>query len=179
MAKVLITGGAGYIGSVLAPMILSEGHEVTIFDSFMYGALPLLGFSAHPKLSIIKGDVRDATALARAVKGQDWILHLAAIVGYPACAADPHLSVTTNVDGTKNVLDAMGQGQRLIFASTGFDLRQGARRGVRGDSHRTIDALRQDQARRRDANPRFRTGSMSSSASPRSSAARPGCGSTS
>ncbi len=119
MAKVLITGGAGYIGSVLAPMILSEGHEVTIFDSFMYGALPLLGFSAHPKLSIIKGDVRDATALARAVKGQDWILHLAAIVGYPACAADPHLSVTTNVDGTKNVLDAMGQGQRLIFASTG------------------------------------------------------------
>jgi nucleoside-diphosphate-sugar epimerase len=119
LAKVLITGGAGYIGSVLAPMILSEGHEVTIFDSFMYGALPLLGFSVHPKLSIIKGDVRDATALARAVKGQDWILHLAAIVGYPACAADPHLSVTTNVDGTKNVLDAMGQGQRLIFASTG------------------------------------------------------------
>ena len=53
------------------------------------------------------------------MKDQDWILHLAAIVGYPACAADPHLSITTNVDGTRNVLDAMGQGQRLIFASTG------------------------------------------------------------
>lgn len=119
MAKVLITGGAGYIGSVLAPMLLSEGHEVTIFDAFTYGALPLLGFSAHPKLSVIKGDVRDATALGKVVKDHDWILHLAAIVGYPACAADPHLSVTTNVDGTKNVLDAMGQGQRLIFASTG------------------------------------------------------------
>jgi nucleoside-diphosphate-sugar epimerase len=100
-------------------MLLSEGHEVTIFDSFLYGALPLLGFSAHPKLGVIKGDVRDATAVARVVKDHDWILHLAAIVGYPACAADPHLSVTTNVDGTRNVLEAMGRGQRLIFASTG------------------------------------------------------------
>lgn len=119
MAKVLITGGAGYIGSVLTPMLLSEGHEVTIFDAFTYGALPLLGFSAHPKLGVIKGDVRDAPAVAKVVKDHDWNLHLAAIVGYPACAADPHLSITTNVDGTKNVLDAMGRGQRLIFASTG------------------------------------------------------------
>jgi nucleoside-diphosphate-sugar epimerase len=119
LAKVLITGGAGYIGAVLTPMILAEGHEVTIYDSLMYGALPLLGFSGHPRLSIVKGDIRDAAALSKVVKDQDWILHLAAIVGYPACAADPHLSVTTNVQGTKNVLDAMGKGQRLIFASTG------------------------------------------------------------
>jgi nucleoside-diphosphate-sugar epimerase len=119
LAKVLITGGAGYIGSVLTPMILSEGHEVTIFDSLMYGASPLLGFSGHPKLSIIKGDIRDTAALSKVVKDHDWILHLAAIVGYPACAADPNLSVTTNVEGTKNVLAAMGRGQRLIFASTG------------------------------------------------------------
>lgn len=119
MAKVLITGGAGYIGSVLTPMILEQGHEVTIFDSLMFGAQPLLGFSSHPKLNIIKGDIRDAPAVAKAVGDHDWILHLAAIVGYPACAADPQLSVATNVDGTKNVLAAMGMGQRLIFASTG------------------------------------------------------------
>jgi nucleoside-diphosphate-sugar epimerase len=119
LAKVLITGGAGYIGSVLTPMLLAEGHEVTLFDSFTYGALPLLGFSAHPRLSLVKGDVRDATAIAKVIKDRDWILHLAAIVGYPACAADPHLSVTTNVNGTRNVLDAMERGQRLIFASTG------------------------------------------------------------
>ncbi len=119
MAKVLITGGAGYIGSVLTPMILEQGHEVTIFDSLMFGAQPLLGFSSHPKLNIIKGDIRDASAVAKAVGDHDWILHLAAIVGYPACAADPQLSVATNVDGTKNVLAAMGMGQRLIFASTG------------------------------------------------------------
>lgn len=119
MAKVLITGGAGYIGSVLTPMILQQGHEVTIFDSLLFGAQPLLGFSSHPKLNIIKGDIRDASAVAKAVGDHDWILHLAAIVGYPACAADPHLSVSTNVDGTRNILAAMGMGQRLIFASTG------------------------------------------------------------
>jgi nucleoside-diphosphate-sugar epimerase len=119
LEKVLITGGAGYIGSMLAPMLLDQGYQVTIFDSFLYGALPLLGFSMNPRVEIVKGDVRDRGALARVVPDHDWILHLAAIVGYPACAADPHLAVTTNVDGTRNVLEAMTTGQRLIFASTG------------------------------------------------------------
>ncbi len=100
-------------------MLLEQGHEVTIFDSLVYGALPLLGFSANPMLQIIQGDVRDARALARVVKEHDWVLHLAAVVGYPACAADPHVSTTTNVEGTRNVVAAMGVGQRLIFASTG------------------------------------------------------------
>jgi nucleoside-diphosphate-sugar epimerase len=119
LEKILITGGAGYIGSMLAPMLLAKGHKVMIYDSLMYGAMPLLGFSRNPNLEIIKGDVRDAVALAKIIKDHDWILHLAAIVGYPACAADPHLATTTNVEGTWNVLKAMGRGQRLIFASTG------------------------------------------------------------
>jgi nucleoside-diphosphate-sugar epimerase len=119
MERVLITGGAGYIGSLLAPMLLEQGHQVTIYDSFMYGALPLLSFSSHPKLQIVKGDIRDAEAVARVVEKQDWILHLAAIVGYPACAADPYLAATTNVDGSRNILESMQKGQRLIFASTG------------------------------------------------------------
>ena len=119
MEKVLITGGAGYIGSMLTPTLLEQGYHVTIFDSMVYGALPLLGFSRSPNLDIIKGDVRDRNEVAKVVKDHDWILHLAAVVGYPACAADPQLSVATNVDGTRNVLDCMGKGQRLIFASTG------------------------------------------------------------
>jgi nucleoside-diphosphate-sugar epimerase len=117
--KVLITGGAGYIGSMLAPLLLKRGYQVTIYDSFKFGAFPLLGFSMDPNLAIIKGDVRDTDAVARAVRGQDWVLHLAAIVGYPACAADPHMAVSTNVDGTANVLAAMRPGQKLLFASTG------------------------------------------------------------
>jgi nucleoside-diphosphate-sugar epimerase len=119
LERVLITGGAGYIGSMLAPMLLARGHCVTIYDSLLYGALPLLGFSMDPRVEIVKGDIRDKGALARVVKDHDWVLHLAAIVGYPACAADPHLAVTTNVDGTRNVIEAMSKGQRLIFASTG------------------------------------------------------------
>ncbi len=119
MERVLLTGGAGYIGSLLAPTLLESGYQVTVFDNFMFGALPLLSFSANPNLDIIRGDVRDARAVAEAVKRHDWVLHLAAIVGYPACAADETRAVTTNVDGTRNLVSAMGKGQRIIFASTG------------------------------------------------------------
>jgi nucleoside-diphosphate-sugar epimerase len=117
--KILITGGAGYIGSVLPPLLLEQGYHVTIYDSFMYGAQPVLGFSMHPHLALVKGDVRDADHLARVIEGRDWVMHLAAIVGYPACAADPFRATTTNVDGTRNVLKVMDNSQRLIFASTG------------------------------------------------------------
>lgn len=117
--KILVTGGAGYIGTILVPELLRCGYEVTIFDNFMFGAQTLLGFSAHPNISIIDGDVRDAAAVKEAVKGHDYIVHLAAIVGYPACAADPVRANTVNVDGTKNILNAMEKGQKLLYASTG------------------------------------------------------------
>ncbi len=119
MERILVTGGAGYIGTILVPELLKLGHKVTIYDNFMFGAAPLLGFSANPNLTIIEGDVRDAKAVKEAVKGHDWIVHLAAIVGYPACAADPVRANTVNVEGTRNVLNAMEKGQRLLYASTG------------------------------------------------------------
>jgi len=117
--KVLITGGAGYVGSVLSTMLLDRGCHVTIFDNFMYGAQHVCAFSRHPQLDLVKGDVRDANHLARIVSNQDWVIHLAAIVGYPACAADPYRATTTNVDGTRNLVEAMAKNQRLVFASTG------------------------------------------------------------
>jgi nucleoside-diphosphate-sugar epimerase len=119
MEKVLLTGGAGYIGSLLAPQLLQEGYEVTILDNFLYGAQSVLGCSMHPKLTLIKGDIRDESMIERQVAKHDWVLHLAAIVGYPACAADPFRAATTNVDGTLNIVNAMSKSQRLIFASTG------------------------------------------------------------
>lgn len=117
--KVLLTGGAGYIGTLLAPMLLEQGYEVTIVDNFIYGAQPVLGFSMHPKLTLLKGDVRDEVMMGKLVPKHDWVLHLAAIVGYPACAADPFRATTTNVEGTRNILQAMSANQRFIFASTG------------------------------------------------------------
>jgi len=119
MARVFVTGGAGYIGAVLVPMLLEKGHHVSLYDNYMYGAQSLFSFCGHPQLSLIKGDVRDEKTLGQQIKGHEWIIHLAAIVGYPACAADPLRANSVNVDGTRNVLKTMEKGQRLLFASTG------------------------------------------------------------
>ena len=117
--KILVTGGAGYIGSLLIPMLLRKGHKVTLLDTFMWGVKPILHFATDPYLDIITGDVRDRDVVREAVKGCDAVIHLAAIVGYPACASDPNRAISINVDGTQILLDAMQPGQKIIFASTG------------------------------------------------------------
>jgi nucleoside-diphosphate-sugar epimerase len=117
--KILVTGGAGYVGSELVPALLQEGHSVKILDSLMFGGraiLPCFGFS---KFSFVKGDVRDANAVKDAVKDVDAIIHLAAIVGYPACKKDPRLAQEVNLEGSKILNQARSKSQRLIFASTG------------------------------------------------------------
>ncbi|MBI4366421.1 MAG: NAD-dependent epimerase/dehydratase [Deltaproteobacteria bacterium] len=116
--KILVTGGAGYVGSLLIPMLLERGDAVVCFDNFLWGFKPLLHCATHPNLEIIRGDIRDRKAVGEALHGCDTVLHLAAIVGYPACAADPHRAISTNVEGTKHVVEQL-DGRRLIFASTG------------------------------------------------------------
>ncbi len=116
--RILVTGGAGYLGTLLVPMLLERGQRVVLFDNFTWGLKPILHFAADEGLSIVTGDVRNADALAAAGEGCEAVMHLAAIVGYPACAADPHLAYAVNVDGTRNVVAAAG-GRPVIFASTG------------------------------------------------------------
>ncbi|MBM4040463.1 MAG: NAD(P)-dependent oxidoreductase [Planctomycetes bacterium] len=116
--NVLVTGGAGYVGSVLMPMLLGEGHHVVLLERFMWGVKPLLHLASDDRLQIVEGDIRDTGAVRSAAEGCDAIIHLAAIVGYPACAMDPHRAVSTNVEGTRNIVEALG-GRKLIFASTG------------------------------------------------------------
>lgn len=116
--KVLVTGGAGYVGCVLVPLLLEAGHRVRVLDSFRKGGLGLLPWAGNPNLEVVRGDVRDAEAVKEAVRGVDVIMHLAAIVGYPACQKDPWLARTTNVDGTLNLIKQRSPQQLIIFPSS-------------------------------------------------------------
>jgi nucleoside-diphosphate-sugar epimerase len=117
--KVLVTGGAGYIGTTLVPSLLELGHKVRVFDNLSMGGQGLLSSFSNQNFEFMKGDIRDAAAVKKALSGTDAVVHLAAVVGYPACRKDPKLSRAINVDGTKNVVKALKPKQQLIFASTG------------------------------------------------------------
>ncbi|RDJ35502.1 MAG: SDR family NAD-dependent epimerase/dehydratase [Crenarchaeota archaeon] len=116
--KILITGGAGYVGTVLLPFLLEQNHEITVYDSLLFGGDQLIPFFKYPNFHFILGDIRNKELLNDVVKNQDIFIHLAAIVGYPACRKNPHLAETTNVDGTINLIEAANN-RPIIFASTG------------------------------------------------------------
>lgn len=116
MKKILITGGAGYKGVILAEALLKEDCHVTILDNFMYGYEPVLGFATEPRCTIVKKDIRNLKV--DDVKGFDIIYHLAAISGYPACEANPHSAQTINVHSTENLVSLLGKEQILVYAST-------------------------------------------------------------
>jgi len=117
--KILVTGGSGYIGSLLIPLLLERGNKVTIFDNYLWGVRPILHYANDKNLEIVTGDVRDENVIKPYIAQSDVIIHLAAIVGYPACASDPARAISTNVDGTRNIVRNMSKHQQLIFASTG------------------------------------------------------------
>lgn len=117
--KVLVTGGAGYIGTTLVPMLLDQGHEVTVYDNLIYSGEFLIPYFRRPNFSFIKGDVRDAKKVKEVCQGKDVVIHLAAIVGYGACRKDEQLAHDVNFLGTQHVVKSLTADQHLIFASTG------------------------------------------------------------
>jgi nucleoside-diphosphate-sugar epimerase len=116
--KVLITGGAGYIGSILVPDLLKAGHEVTVVDNFMYQQTPLLNVCNYPTLTIVRGDVRDEALMKEHVKGKDFIIPLAALVGEPRCKQDPVGATTINRDAVLMLLKLRTSKQKIIFPNT-------------------------------------------------------------
>jgi nucleoside-diphosphate-sugar epimerase len=118
--NILITGGAGYIGSTLTPLLLSAGHNVRVLDHLAHGGESLLGVWSDSGFEFIRGDVRDCTTVRNAVKDQDAVVHLAAIVGDPACARNPELARATNLDASLLLIDESQYAgvRRFIFAST-------------------------------------------------------------
>lgn len=117
--RILITGGAGYIGTTLVPMLLEAGYFVRVLDNLSMGGQGLLPSFTKKNFEFIRGDVRDYKTVEKSVEGMDFIVHLAAIVGYPACRKDPKMSRDINVSGTQNVVKAAGKKIPVIFASTG------------------------------------------------------------
>lgn len=116
--RILITGGAGYIGSVLSKALLDEGFVVTVLDKFIYRQSSLLDCCPYEKFAVIRGDVRDKDILANAMDGADFIIHLAALVGAPLCNSDPIAATSTNLDATKNLLSLRSPRQRVLFPCT-------------------------------------------------------------
>lgn len=117
---ILVTGGAGYIGSVLVRLLLARGWRVRVLDCLRAGGESLLELFDHERFEFLRGDIRDAETVARAVAGCYGVAHLAAIVGDPACRADPDLARSINLDGSRRLLDAAERAgvPRFVFAST-------------------------------------------------------------
>jgi nucleoside-diphosphate-sugar epimerase len=118
--KILITGGAGYIGSTLTPSLLAAGHKVRVLDHLAYGGESLLGVWCHSGFEFIRGDICDRLTVRTAVMGQDAVIHLAAVVGDPACVRHPDLARVTNLDASLALIEESQRARvrRFIFAST-------------------------------------------------------------
>ncbi len=118
--SVLVIGGAGYIGSVLVRKLLERGYHVTVLDALLYGDESIRNLYGHDRFEFIHGDIRDVEAVVRAMQDIDAVVHLAAIVGDPACALNESLTLEINLAATRMIAEvARGFGvQRFIFAST-------------------------------------------------------------
>lgn len=119
--KIFITGGAGYIGTSLIPLLLHRGYEVTVYDSLMFrNGDKLIPYFQDTNFSFVKGDILDRERLKQHLVGQDIVIHLAALVGFPICREKgEEVSHQVNVLGTQNVIDSISPSQYLLFGSTG------------------------------------------------------------
>ncbi len=118
--KVIVFGGAGYLGGALAPRLLAEGHEVTVFDNLSFGREAVDPLMKEDRYRLVAGDMRDIGAVAEAVQGQDAVILLASLVGEPACNRDPAETVAINYLASLNLMKAAAYYgvKRFIFTST-------------------------------------------------------------
>jgi len=116
--NILVTGGAGYLGSIMVPALLDAGHRVTVLDNFMFKQNPLAHVCAHPNFDVVRGDCRDEATLAPLVKGADVVIPLAALVGAPLCDIDKTAAATTNRDAVLTLTRMLSREQRIMMPVT-------------------------------------------------------------
>jgi len=116
--KVLITGAAGYIGSILCEHLLASGHQVAAMDALIYGEQNLLHLCANPRFDFVHGDARDERLMKSLVKSADVVIPLAAIVGAPACDRDPVLAESVNLEAVRTLNRLRDAGQLIIYPTT-------------------------------------------------------------
>lgn len=127
MEKVLVTGGAGYLGSVLVGYLLRRGHRITVVDNLLYGQTSLLHYSTHPSFEFVFGDVQDERLMRELLKDHDVILPLAAIVGAKACERDPYMARSVNLGAIVLLSRLRSPQQPVIYPCTnsGYGIKSG------------------------------------------------------
>lgn len=115
---VLVTGGAGYIGSILCEHLLDEGYQVSVIDNLMYGQHSLFHLCGQPGFDFIFGDVRDEGLIRKQLKGVEVLIPLAAVVGAPACNRDPWLAQSVNLEAIRSLNRLRSREQLIIFPTT-------------------------------------------------------------
>lgn len=116
--NILVTGGAGYIGSILVPELLALGHKVQVLDNFMFKQTSLNHCAYHPSFNVIKGDIRCERTMTALLKKADVVIPLAALVGAPLCSLDPVGATTTNHDAISLMLKLLSKQQRVLMPTT-------------------------------------------------------------
>lgn len=116
--KILVTGGAGYIGSILVPELLRNKYNVIVVDNFMFNQTALLDWCYHKNLTVIRADARDKNIISEQIKKVDAIFPLACLTGAPLCSKDPIGAKTVNFDAIKMLLDIRSKDQIIIFPTT-------------------------------------------------------------
>ena len=116
--KILVTGGAGYIGSIMVPRLLEAGHEITVVDNFFYGQNSLAHCCHHKDFQILRGDIRNQSLMKPLVKDADAIIPLAALVGAPICDDRPLEAHSVNHDAAIALMDWMSSSQMILMPTT-------------------------------------------------------------
>jgi nucleoside-diphosphate-sugar epimerase len=118
--NILVTGGAGYVGSTLVPLLLADGHRVRVLDSLLHQGESLLGVWSHPAFEFVLGDVRERAKVQAAVASMEAVVHLAAVVGDPACSRQPDVARAVNLDSSLALIEESRRSgvARFLFAST-------------------------------------------------------------